>query len=481
MTAISTATQPWLLPGIAPDAVNDWHTVPDVTLDGAPLRFPRLEPHDIHHVMDRMLTARRAYLASATTHDLIDLVHTTRNRWLDYHDPFRAEADRVLPALTAYHPAMVRRGLDDYLSVFKRDNLKALIRAELGDLDILDGFRERRLVSGKSRAYGPEITTHIFSGNVPGLAAQSLVMALLLKSASFGKLASGEPIFATLFARSLIALEPRLAECLAVTWWPGGEGVEAQAAAFARSGAVVAYGSEAAVSSVQRKVPPSARFLGYGHRLSFGLIGREALTNARQARQIAARAAYDVAKFDQQGCVSPHLFYVEEGGAIAPPAWASLLASELTRLEGNMPRGTLNPAERASVAAFRRDAALRASLDADAVALVTASCDGATVVFDRDPTFTPTCLNRTVLVKPIADAGAILHLLQPVRAFLQTAALALAPTRRDALSDALGAAGVTRICPVGKMPDPDPAWHHDGRFNLLDLVRFTDLEEGYSL
>ncbi len=483
MMAMQTATEPWLLPGIASDAIGAWYTLPGVALDGAPLRFPRLEPRDMHRVMDRMLAARRTYLAGATTRDLVDLVHAARDLWLDYDDPFRAEADRILPAVTAYAPAMVRRGLDDYLSIFKRDNLKALVRAELGDLDILDGFRERRLVSGKSRAYGPEITTHVFSGNVPGLAAQSIVMALLLKSASFGKLASGEPIFAALFARSLIALEPRLADCFAVTWWPGGEAIDAQAAAFARSGAVIAYGSEAAVTAVQQQVPASVRFLGYGHRLSFGLIGREALTDARQARQLAARAAYDVAKFDQQGCVSPHLFYVEEGGAVTPRDWSALLAGELDRLGRNMPRGTLTAAENASVAAFRRDAEFRSSLDPDSVELFPTppESNGATVVFDADPAFAPTCLNRTVIVKPITDAAAIVALLQPVRAFLQTAALALAPARRDALADALGAAGVTRICPVGKMPDPDPAWHHDGRFNLLDLVRFTDLEEGYPL
>ena len=92
-----------------------------------------------------------------------------------------------------------------------------------------------------------------------------------------------------------------------------------------------------------------------------------------------------------------------------------------------------------------------------------------------------TCLNRTVLVKPLPDAADVVPLLAPVRAYLQTAALALDPARRDALADALGAAGVTRICPVGKMPDPDPAWHHDGRFNLLDLVRWVDIEEGYPL
>ncbi len=483
MIAVQTASEPWLLPGVESSDIGDWYTLPGVALDGAPLRFPRLDPRDIHRVMDRMLVARRAYLAGATTRALIDLVHAARDRWLDYDDPFRAEADRVLPAVTAYAPAMVRRGLDDYLSIFKRDNLKALVRAELGDLEILDGFRERRLVAGKSRAYGPEITTHIFAGNVPGLAAQSLVMALLLKSANFGKLASGEPVFAALFARSLIAMEPRLADCFAVTWWPGGEAHDAQAAAFARSDAVIAYGSEAAVSSIQQQVPASARFLGYGHRLSFGLIGREALTSARQARQLAARAAYDVAKFDQQGCVSPHVFYVEEGGGVAPRDWASLLASELERLGHNMPRGALTALENASVAAFRRDAEFRASLDPEGVTLFTtpAASNGATVLFDADPAFAPTCLNRTVIVKPIADAVAIIALLQPVRAYLQTAALALAPVRRDALADALGAAGVTRICPVGKMPDPDPAWHHDGRFNLLDLVRFTDLEEGYPL
>lgn len=483
MTATFTATQPWLLPGIAPETVKDWYTVPDIALDGAPLRFPRLEPRDIHRIMDRMLAARQTYLVSATTRELIELVHAARDRWLNYNDPFRAEADRILPTLTAYAPAMVQRGLDDYLSIFKRDTLKALIRSELGDLDILDGFRERRLVPGKSRAYGPEITTHVFSGNVPGLAAQSLVMALLLKSASFGKLASGEPLFATLFARSLIALEPRLADCFAVTWWPGGEALETQAAAFSRSDAVIAYGSEAAVSTIQRQVPGAARFLGYGHRLSFGLIGREALTSSRQAQRLAARAAYDVAKFDQQGCVSPHLFYVEEGGETTPREWAALLAGELERLRGNMPRGTLTAAESASVAAFQRNAEFRSSLDPDRVTLFTASVprEGATVVFDADPVFAPTCLNRTVAVKPIAGAGEVIALLQPVRAFLQTAALALTPERCDALADALGAAGVTRICPVGKMPDPDPAWHHDGRFNLLDLVRFTDREEGYPL
>jgi hypothetical protein len=26
------------------------------------------------------------------------------------------------------------------------------------------------------------------------------------------------------------------------------------------------------------------------------------------------------------------------------------------------------------------------------------------------------------------------------------------------------------------MPDPSPGWHHDGRYNVLDLLRWTDVE-----
>lgn len=483
MTAtIGNAADYWLLPGLDTATVAEWYTLPDVVLDGQPLRFPHPTRAQLGAVFDRLVTARARWLAGATTRDLIALLDAARDRWLDRGYPPRIMAERALPTVTGYTDAMVRRGLDDYLGLFTRDTLKALVRAELGDLDILDGFRERRIVPGRSRAFGPVLTTHVFSGNVPGLAAQSLIMATLLKSASFGKLASGEPIFAGVFARSLVELEPRLDGCFAVTWWPGGEAPDLEAIALGRAEAVIAYGGEEAVRAVGQRVAPVARFVGYGHKISFGLIGREALVDERRAHQLAARAAYDCAKFDQQGCVSPHLFYVEEGGMVTPREWAAVLAAELARLGGNLPRGRLTTAEGAAVAAFRREADFRASLEPDAIALHAGDDEGgATVVYDTDPTFAATCLNRTVLVKPLPTAEAIVPLLAPVRAFLQTAALALEPARRDALADALGAAGVTRICPVGKMPDPDAAWHHDGRFNLLDLVRWVDIEEGYPL
>ena len=67
------------------------------------------------------------------------------------------------------------------------------------------------------------------------------------------------------------------------------------------------------------------------------------------------------------------------------------------------------------------------------------------------------------------------------RPFLQTAGLAVAPGDLFRLSELLGAAGVTRISAIGSMTSPEAGWHHDGRFNLLDLVRIVEVEQSAEL
>jgi len=63
------------------------------------------------------------------------------------------------------------------------------------------------------------------------------------------------------------------------------------------------------------------------------------------------------------------------------------------------------------------------------------------------------------------------------RPFLQTAGLAADPAELFRLAGLLGEAGVTRITAVGAMTAPEAGWHHDGRFNLIDLVRMVEIEQ----
>ena len=72
-----------------------------------------------------------------------------------------------------------------------------------------------------------------------------------------------------------------------------------------------------------------------------------------RAKKIVAAAADDVVAWNQLGCLSPHVIYVEAGGEVSPENFAELLADELERREQTEPRGEL-PAEHAAAIASRR-------------------------------------------------------------------------------------------------------------------------------
>ena len=64
----------------------------------------------------------------------------------------------------------------------------------------------------------------------------------------------------------------------------------------------------------------------------------------------------------------------------------------------------------------------------------------------------------------------------PYKALLQTVGIAASPEELYRLADSLGQAGVTRISALGHMTAPEAGWHHDGRFNLVDLITLTEIE-----
>src|SRR5581483_6166949 len=306
------------------------------------------------------------------------------SRWLDPYSRWRRLAERVLPAITGYSEPMIRKGLPGYLATFRQENLWRLLESELGDPEYLDEFRPRGRLGGYSRAYGPRLTTHVFAGNVPGLPAQSLVSALLAKAACLGKAASEEPLFPALFAASLGEVDPRLGACLAVTWWPGGDDA-LERVAFDRADAVIAYGSEASTASIRARVGAEKRLVVYGHKLSFGVVGREALATDRIG-ETAARAAYDVGKYDQQGCLSPHLFYVERGGERSPRGFARVLAEAMDAAERATPRGRLTLEETTAIRELRAAAEFQCLASAESELHASEVGTAWTVLYEPDPT-----------------------------------------------------------------------------------------------
>jgi hypothetical protein len=439
------------------------------------VRVPRLTAALLREQVEALLEARRRHLAERPVAEIVEVVDRVAARLLDPADPLRRAAEEALPAVTGYSAPMIRRVLDRMAADWRTPRLRELLREEFGDPRVLDGFRPRERAPGATRAYGPRLAVHVFSGNVPGVSVTSLVRSLLAKAATLGKTAVGEPVLAALFARGIAAEDAELGRCLAVTYWAGGD-AELEGAALERAEAVVVYGGADAVSAVRARTPSTARFIGYGHRLSFGMVARESLS-AAGAREVAAACALDAATFDQQGCVSPHLFYAEEGGEVSPREWARLLADEMAAVERELPRGVLAPREASAIRQLRGEAEF--SQLAGHGAELHASPEGTawTVILDPSPSFTASCLNRVVRVKPVPSLDEVEGQVERMGPVLQTVGIAAPEERRRELAEVMGRLGASRVAPVGKMAWPPMFWHHDGHPPLRELVRWCDLEE----
>ncbi len=95
---------------------------------------------------------------------------------------------------------------------------------------------------------------------------------------------------------------------------------------------------------------------------------------------------------------------------------------------------------------------------------------------ENEEDFSPSGLNRAIQIVAVHALAEVAPRIAPYKAFLQTVGIAAAPEELFRLAEILGQAGVTRISALGQMTAPEAGWHHDGRFNLLDLVTLTEIE-----
>ena len=255
---------------------------------------------------------------------------------------------------------------------------------------------------GMAMAIGPEFLVHITAGNLPNPALMSIALGLLTRSAQFVKCASGSAFLPRLFAHSIYDADPKLGACLEIAEWRGGN-ADLETALFAEADCVTATGSDETLAAIRARLPVKTRFLGYGHRVSFGFVAHEVLSGF-YARQIVSRAADDVVAWNQLGCLSPHVIYVQTGGEVSPEKFAELLADELDRREQTEPRGEL-PAEHAAAIASRRGIyEVRAAHSPETTQHWCSKDSTAwTVVYEADARFQLSCLNRFIYVK--AGAG----------------------------------------------------------------------------
>ena len=440
----------------------------------APLavEVPQLTREQMTALAHRVKRASQLHLKTMLVSDIVRVLDCATANLLDVTNTYRQALERLLPLATGYDAEMVRLNLTSYLQTFRGLSLQRFLAEDFPNPKVLDEFQPR-VTGGWMKAFGPELLVHVWAGNVPALSMWSFVSSLLVKAGSIGKISSAEPVFASLFARLLAEIEPRWADCFAVVWWPNES--DLAPTTFALADVVLAYGGNPALQAMQAHVPVTTRFLPHGHKMSFGMIAAEALS-VQKGPHVVMQAALDVARFDQQGCYSPHMFYVQKSGQISPYEFAQQLSHALSSLHHKMPRRALSLEEATQINTWRETHALKALQDSTHKQLGNLSTQSIVVFSERPLPLSPSPLNRCIVVVAVDTLTEVAALIAPQRDYLQTVGLAAAPETLLKLGECLGQAGVTRICALGAMTSPAAGWHHDGRFSLLDLVRLVDIE-----
>jgi len=438
-----------------------------------------LSPAMITEACQTLKRNREHYLAARSTGGLVKILDAVADAWLQPNNSFRKFALELGPEKTGFSRATLAKGLDNYFRHLTRDNFHTLLQQEFGDAKRLDQFVATHVEEKSDRAamaIGPEFVVHVAGGSIPNPTLTSIVFGLLTRSAQFVKCASGTSFLPRLFAHSIYDADPKLGACLEIAEWRGGSAA-LETALFAEADCVTATGNDPTLAEIRAQLPIKTRFLGHGHRVSFGFVSAGVLYGSR-ARKIIPAAADDVVAWNQLGCLSPHVIYVEAGGEISPENFAELLAGELEQREQSEPRGELT-AEQAAVIASRRGIyEIRAAHSPETTRHWCSNDSTAwTVVFEADTRFQMSCLNRFIYVKAVSDLTAALQGADDVRGKTSAVGIAAPEEKVNEVALQLARWGVTRVCPLGQMQNPPLTWRHDGRPALGDLIVWTDFEQ----
>jgi hypothetical protein len=436
-----------------------------------------LSPQMISEACQTLKRNHENYLANRSTQSLVNFLSELAENWLEPEFSFRKFALENATK-TGFSRETLERGLNNFFKQLTRENFHALLIQEFGNVKCLDEIcatvAEEKL-SHLAIARAPEFQFHICAGNIPNPTLTSIVFGLLLRSAQFVKCATGSTFLPRLFAHSIYDSDPKIGACLEIAEWRGGNH-DLENALFAEADCVTATGDDETLEKIRKHLPLRTKFIGHGHRISFGFVAHEVLYGSR-AKKIVSSVADDIVAWNQLGCLSPHVIYIQLGGEISPEHFAQLLAEELEKREATEPRGEISTEESAAIASRRGIYEVRAAHSPELTRHFFSKDSTAwTVIFEADARFQLSCLNRFIYVKPVAGLKTVFENADSVRGKVSAVGIAASEEKINEIATQLARWGATRICPLGQMQNPPLTWRHDGRPALGDLITWTNLE-----
>jgi hypothetical protein len=367
----------------------------------------------------------------------------------------------------------------------------------------LKAFLSRRKVEHGHLPYQevfPHTVLGYAAGNVIGTAFLIALLAQLTALVNPGKARTNgkfipsiliknsreEPIFGPVLFNILEQLDPDLVRTLAVMIWDY-EDDALQENIVSKADLVLAAAGDYSIGQIENvinKVNPSARFHKHGHKVSFTTIGKHYLSKGQGLTKnnlpelfevITNLSAVDSIVWDQNGCLSSRIHFVEEGalGDHTPLEYGRNLVDKLRSLSKRLPRGRI-PLGRI----HDRFEFFNAQTYSDYVHLCSTYEDDFIVVVDDRPwnrqqftSIVNNCIERTIVIRPVASIMDVpsIYLKWIEEKNLQTMYVAIDGENHDPWSvelaefaERVGECGITGVRTIGQGPFPQLAYSWDG-------------------
>lgn len=279
-------------------------------------RFRTPDPHKhIHdlvlgnpvHLRDLMDTPVRA---------IVDFLAEVGRRLRLEDNPFLQESFALALQAGGLAEPILRGVYDDLPRMFDPDGLMALAEKSIG-VAYLDGWvaGDGPYANCRVRAVGTR-QLHITAGNVPVVAALTIVRGALTKSDVLIKAPSNDPLTANAIARSLIDVDAShpVTRHVAVAYWKGGdEEMDRQIVRVSRIDKITAWGGMSSVKHIQKFLTPGIDLTALNPKFSMSVIGREALASEAAMAEAATGIATIAGFYNQTACANTRVVYVESG------------------------------------------------------------------------------------------------------------------------------------------------------------------------
>ena len=219
--------------------------------------------------------------------------------------------------------------------------------------------RDARL--GIDRALDPvAMLSVILAGNVFTASVRGIVVPLLFGVPVLVKASSSETVFPAMLRDVLRSADARLGAAMDLVSFPGGD-IEGGAALVESAEAVSAYGSDETLEALADRLGDTP-LIAHGHGVSVAYCGANALDDVHIGNTIKG-LSLDICAYDQRGCLSPQLVYVEEAPHRSAQTFAERLVKEgLRPMSSTLPRGPLPVSVGAAQAQWRGIAEVEGTL-----------------------------------------------------------------------------------------------------------------------